>query len=286
MAPGEGKEKKRKEKQSFTAFHSCFSSRMDLRFYGYYYFIFYIYLYGGWVVVVVVVIFGAMRQPKPFACRHQLGAIDWLIAFSILFLAANVDTLLTNECAIIIIIIIPIHLYIPLIRTSSSLPFINSPFIPYIYIPSLVFFLVMSVCSNSLVFILFSTFPKNKNVQQTHHTHKHSATLRFLSLSPPPPPLPLSIITNVSNHTFLFQYCFPNFTFHSTLHSFPSKILSHDNLAATLASLANSAASMGHHTPTAANAGVVATVTTEMTIPNDVIGSIIGKGGAKINEIR
>ncbi|KAI2796219.1 Poly(rC)-binding protein 3 [Blomia tropicalis] len=60
----------------------------------------------------------------------------------------------------------------------------------------------------------------------------------------------------------------------------------HPDVTATLASLANSAASMGHHTPTAANAGVVATVTTEMTIPNDVIGSIIGKGGAKINEIR
>ncbi|OTF70189.1 poly(rc) binding protein-like protein [Euroglyphus maynei] len=31
---------------------------------------------------------------------------------------------------------------------------------------------------------------------------------------------------------------------------------------------------------------MVATLTTEMTISNDIIGSVIGKGGSKINEIR
>lgn len=30
----------------------------------------------------------------------------------------------------------------------------------------------------------------------------------------------------------------------------------------------------------------VTTTTTEMNIPNDLIGCVIGKGGAKINEIR
>lgn len=64
--------------------------------------------------------------------------------------------------------------------------------------------------------------------------------------------------------------------------------------SATLATLANSAASLGHAASAAAAANnaaaaagvAVPTLTTEMTIPNDIIGSVIGKGGAKINEIR
>ncbi|UXI18267.1 Mitochondrial 2-oxoglutarate/malate carrier protein [Sarcoptes scabiei] len=66
----------------------------------------------------------------------------------------------------------------------------------------------------------------------------------------------------------------------------PGQAVGSLNSQATLASLANSAASLGHHASTTNNPGMVPTLTTEMTISNDVIGSVIGKGGSKINEIR
>jgi hypothetical protein len=52
--------------------------------------------------------------------------------------------------------------------------------------------------------------------------------------------------------------------------------------------LATLAAANSLGQPGAANAALAttATATTEMSIPNDLIGCIIGKGGAKINEIR
>ncbi|XP_075678031.1 poly(rC)-binding protein 3-like isoform X1 [Dermatophagoides pteronyssinus] len=69
----------------------------------------------------------------------------------------------------------------------------------------------------------------------------------------------------------------------------PGQAVGSLNPQATLATLAaNTTASMGHHgnTATTNNPGMVATLTTEMTISNDIIGSVIGKGGSKINEIR
>lgn len=44
--------------------------------------------------------------------------------------------------------------------------------------------------------------------------------------------------------------------------------------------------SVGAINPQAAAIATASTTTTEMTIPNDLIGCIIGKGGSKINEIR
>ncbi|XP_075590990.1 poly(rC)-binding protein mub isoform X3 [Dermatophagoides farinae] len=68
----------------------------------------------------------------------------------------------------------------------------------------------------------------------------------------------------------------------------PGQAVGSLNPQATLATLAaNTTASLGHHGNTAAtNPGMVPTLTTEMTISNDIIGSVIGKGGSKINEIR
>ncbi len=58
-------------------------------------------------------------------------------------------------------------------------------------------------------------------------------------------------------------------------------------LAITIALATLAAAnSLGQSGAATAALATTATATTEMSIPNDLIGCIIGKGGAKINEIR
>ncbi|KAH9421159.1 Poly(rC)-binding protein 3 [Dermatophagoides pteronyssinus] len=109
----------------------------------------------------------------------------------------------------------------------------------------------------------------------------------------PKPAMPPVFFAGGQAYTIQGQFAIP----HPDLHRLalqhapllPGQAVGSLNPQATLATLAaNTTASMGHHgnTATANNPGMVATLTTEMTISNDIIGSVIGKGGSKINEIR
>jgi transcription antitermination factor NusA-like protein len=107
----------------------------------------------------------------------------------------------------------------------------------------------------------------------------------------PKPAMPPVIFAGGQAYTIQGQYAIP----HPDLTKLHRLALQHAPLlpghnVGTLnpQALATLAAANSLGQPGAANAALAATAaaTTEMSIPNDLIGCIIGKGGAKINEIR